>query len=157
MNINSLYSMSNPPFILQLLPAFLFFFPFIANAQSTILDIIDVFQQIISALIPFTVALALFAVLFGLAKYAFRAGDEKAQSEGRNIMFWGIITLFVMVSIWGFVGILQNLFFGPGYTPTAPSASELPQLPTPTAPPAGPAPHPVPPPGPTPGPTPYPN
>jgi hypothetical protein len=109
----------------------LFFLPFMVHAQGTLLDVIGSFQQVITALIPFTIALAVFAVLFGLAKYAFKAGDEKAQSEGRNVMFWGVIILFVMVSVWGFVAILQNFFFGSGYSPTAPSASEMPLLPTP--------------------------
>jgi len=108
----------------------LLLFPSVVLAQGTLIDLIGEFQNIIDALVPFIISLAVFAILFGLAKYAFKAGDPKAQDEGRRIIFGGIITLFVMVSVWGFVTILQNFFFGAGYTPTAPTVDELPLLPT---------------------------
>jgi fumarate reductase subunit D len=112
--------------IITIIPAGLMFFPDLAHAQ-TIQSLIGAFQSIINMLIPFMVGLAVFAVLFGLMRYAFKAGDEKAQEEGRRIMFWGVVTLFVMVSIWGFVSVLQNLFFG---STTVPGAPEIPTLPT---------------------------
>ena len=105
----------------------LLFFPTVVFAQGTIIDVIGALQNIVEALIPFFISLALLAILFGLTKYAFKAGDPKAQDEGRRIILGGIITLFVMVSVWGFVIVLQTFFFGPGYTPTAP---QIPQLPT---------------------------
>jgi membrane protease YdiL (CAAX protease family) len=130
MKDHSLLTMFKRPALFVPLSITLFFIPLVVQAQGTILTLIAAFQQIISALIPFTISLALFAILFGLAKYAFKAGDEKAQAEGRNIMFWGVIILFVMVSVWGFVAILQEFFFGSGYTPTAPTVGEMPLLPT---------------------------
>lgn len=108
-------------------PFMLALFPSVARAQGTLIDIIGAFQNIIDALVPFIISLAVFAILFGLTKYAFKAGDSKAQDEGRRIIFGGIVALFVMVSVWGFVVILQNFFFGAGYSPAAP---EIPQLPT---------------------------
>jgi len=106
--------------------------PRVALAQATtIVDLIGVFQTIIGALVPLIIGLAVLAILIGLAKYAFRAGDEKAQDEGRRTIFWGIITLFIMVSLWGFVGILSKLFFGEGYTPTPPTIPVLPTTITP--------------------------
>ncbi len=38
------------------------------------------------------------------------AGDETARTEARNIMIWGIIALFVMVSVWGLVNVLDDTF-----------------------------------------------
>jgi hypothetical protein len=52
--------------------------------------------------------LALFWFFWGLMKFIFKAGDEKAQEEGRNIMLWGILALFVMTSVWGLVNFLGN-------------------------------------------------
>ena len=35
---------------------------------------------------------------------------KKARNKGKNIMIYGIIGLFVMVSFWGIVNILINTF-----------------------------------------------
>jgi hypothetical protein len=55
-------------------------------------------------------SLALLYFLWGLANYVLNAGDEKKKEEGRNIMLWGTIALFVMVSVWGLVRALQETF-----------------------------------------------
>lgn len=111
--------------------ALLLLLPGIANAQVTILTLIEAFQSIIQALVPFIFGIAVIGVLWGLTQYLFKAGDEKAQSEGRKVIFWGIITLFVMVSLWSFVNILSSLFFGdtgPGTGPAGgiPTLNETP-------------------------------
>ena len=85
------------------------FFPSIAFAQTAQSIIIDI-GNIISLATPIVVALALLYFFFGLAKYILNAGDEEKKSEGRNIMIWGIIALFVMVSVWGLVRVVSNTF-----------------------------------------------
>jgi len=88
--------------------------PLLALAQpnaSAVTTYIDAFQAIINAAIPFLIAVAVLAILYGLARYAFAAGDESAQESGRRIMVTGVIILFVMVAIWGFVNILLQFFF----------------------------------------------
>jgi hypothetical protein len=55
------------------------------------------------------VALTVFMFLYGLAKYMFKGqGSDTARSEGRKLMLWGIIGIFVMTSVWGFVSILAS-------------------------------------------------
>lgn len=65
-----------------------------------------------------TVILAGAAVLifmWGLAKFIFKIGSsEKAVEEGRNIMVWGLIALFVMTSVWGIIFFFQNELNLPG-------------------------------------------
>lgn len=46
--------------------------------------------------------------------------SEGGREEGRNTVFYGIIGLFVMVSIWGLVNILDNTFRLSGYGPRTP-------------------------------------
>ena len=48
-------------------------------------------------------AAALLFFFWGLAKLIFYAGDETKRGEGKKVMFWGIIALFVLFSIWGIV------------------------------------------------------
>ena len=64
----------------------------------------------INTLIGLSFALAVLSFFYGLALYLFRAGDTQANAQGRNLMIWGVVALFVMTSIWGLVGLLQATF-----------------------------------------------
>ncbi|MBI5004835.1 MAG: hypothetical protein HZC04_01455 [Candidatus Lloydbacteria bacterium] len=67
--------------------------------------------SILSPLIPILVTLALIAFFWGVTKYAIKgADDEKEREQGKQIMIWGIIGLFVIVSVWGLVAVVQNTF-----------------------------------------------
>ena len=63
-------------------------------------------QQIIGMLVPIVISLAVIFFLVGLVGYI--KGDKK--DEAKDTMIWGIIILFVMVSIWGLVALIQNTF-----------------------------------------------
>lgn len=85
---------------------------------STIGDIVLKIQDILNKVVPLIMTLALIYFFFGLAKYIFSAGDEEKKSEGRNIMIYGVIALFVMASVWGLVAVLQGTFdIGQGSAP----------------------------------------
>jgi hypothetical protein len=45
---------------------------------------------------------------WGLIKYLVEVGEQK--SEGLKIMFYGVIAIFVMVSLWGIIRVLQSTF-----------------------------------------------
>ena len=75
------------------------------------------FQQIVADLIitgsnyvlTLLVALTVLVFLYGLMKYMFKGqGSDTARSEGRKLMLWGLIGLFVMTSVWSLVGLLSN-------------------------------------------------
>lgn len=87
------------------------------------LELIKSVGGLVNSLIAIVIGLALLAFFWGLAKFIFNvSGDEKSIEEGKRIMIWGIITLFVMVSVWGIVGFLQGELnlrkFLPSPTPT---------------------------------------
>ncbi|MDB5204596.1 MAG: hypothetical protein JWP09_624 [Candidatus Taylorbacteria bacterium] len=65
-----------------------------------------------SAVVPFLIGLGLILFLAGVIKFVSSGDNEEARQGGRNMMLFGIISLFVMVSIWGFVNILSKSFFG---------------------------------------------
>lgn len=60
------------------------------------------FKSVLDLLIPITFALALLFFFYGLADFI-RTASEKTKEEGKNRMKWGIIALFVMISIWGII------------------------------------------------------
>lgn len=96
----------------------IFGLPFFASAVTTPTDfktLTELFTDIIGLLIPLMVAVSLLVFLFGLAKFIFRvAGDEKEIEKGRYLMIYGIIGLFVMISIWGILSLLVS-DFGPDF------------------------------------------
>ena len=55
---------------------------------------------------PLLLSLAVIFFVYALLQYILKAGEE--QATARQQMIWGIIILFVMVSVWGLVNILGN-------------------------------------------------
>lgn len=82
----------------------------VTGTGSGISQVLGNFGALINQATPIVVALALLGFFWGLAIYIFNAGDEKKKVEGRNIMIWGILALFVMLSVFGIIGALQATF-----------------------------------------------
>lgn len=55
-------------------------------------------------------ALAVVFFLYGILKYIASGDNEDSRKASKQVMIYGIIGLFVMVSFWGFVNILINTF-----------------------------------------------
>jgi hypothetical protein len=91
------------------LSALLLALPFVAFAQ-TFGSILGVINSLVNELIPLTMALALLAFFWGLVKYIWNSGNEESKADGKKIMIAGIVGLFVMISIWGLVGIIAQTF-----------------------------------------------
>jgi len=84
-------------------------------------DLIWIIGDFISALIPIAAAAALLGFFWGLAQYIFKAGDKEAKKEGKQIMIWGSIALFLISAIGGIISLLSGtLGFTPGGTITPP-------------------------------------
>jgi hypothetical protein len=83
----------------------MFALPSFAFAQSlgNLETLLQSIGRLISAATPIVVGLALLAFFWGLATFIFSAGNDEAKDKGKNIMIWGIVALFVMVSVWGIV------------------------------------------------------
>jgi len=84
--------------------------PFVAFAQDlgNLADLISALGDIVNVATPVVVGIALIAFFWGLAKFIFSAGDEEKRESGKHIMIWGIVALFVMVSIWGIVRFIGD-------------------------------------------------
>lgn len=71
----------------------------------------------IDRLIPIIISIALVLFLIGIVQYVTAGGDEEKRTAARGMIIFGIIALFVMVSVWGFVNVLVRTFFsGPNST-----------------------------------------
>lgn len=76
-------------------------------------------------LVPVLFAVAFIVFLWGaFDAFILGANDEGKKGQGKNLMLWGLIGFFVMVSIWGLVNILTGTIrfgntTGPSTTPTS--------------------------------------
>lgn len=61
----------------------------------------------------FAVALAYFA--WGVVQYIWQPDNEEERSKGRTRMLWGIVGMFIMVSVYGILNLIINTF---GIDPT---------------------------------------
>ncbi|MCR4279435.1 MAG: hypothetical protein NUV78_01715 [Candidatus Zambryskibacteria bacterium] len=93
------------------------------GAPRNFSELVEVFLKLIELLIPVIASLALLAFFWGLVKFIGKVGgDEKAVSEGKSLMVWGLIALFIMITIWGIIAFFSN---EAGFTQFG-----IPQLPT---------------------------
>ncbi len=72
------------------------------------------FGGVIVTAVPVLIALALALFIWGGVVFVFSAGDDTKRKEGQKRMIWGIVGLFVIVSVWGFVKLLQTFFAANG-------------------------------------------
>ena len=69
---------------------------------------LSLIENIVKRAIPLLVAIALIWFIWGLIKFLI-SGSEDARAQGKSMMLWGIIALFVIVSIWGIVAYIADL------------------------------------------------
>jgi hypothetical protein len=72
----------------------------------------SIIASVVNPLIVLVSSLAVLYFLWGVSKYILHSGNEEKRAEGYQMMIYGIIALFVMVSVWGLVGVLANTFLG---------------------------------------------
>lgn len=101
--------------------------PALVFAQGTVStrgieELLIAIHRVISLSIPVLISLGVLAFMWGVVLYLF----GKNKDEGKSMMLWGIIALFVMTSVWGLVGILRGTLFR---TPNdAPQNVNIPQI-----------------------------
>lgn len=77
-------------------------------------------------MIPLLISMALVLFLAGIVKFVASGDSEEKRDAGKGLMLFGIISLFVMVSVWGLVRILYNTFFGSADTSAFPAVVTTP-------------------------------
>ena len=77
---------------------------------ATVGSVLSTIKNIMDLLIPIFITLAVLYFFWGLGQYILNSNEAEKKEEGRNIMIWGILALFVMVSVWGIIGVISNTF-----------------------------------------------
>lgn len=108
MNTLKTYS---PALAVLLLPALAF------AAPQTWSELVALFVLIINVATPMLVALALVLFLVRILATSVGGADKGkgfAAERFRTVAMWGIGIMFVMVSIWGILNLLENTFLRTG-------------------------------------------
>ncbi len=81
---------------------------FFAHAQ-TAFTILSVISDITRYVIPLLITFGVIYFIWGVIQYV-TAADEEKKTKARSTMISGIIGLFVIISIWGLVYLVQRTF-----------------------------------------------
>ncbi len=107
----------------------MYLLPFVALAQAPASEVslggllTKFTSSLVNPAVGILMTLALVAFFWGLVKYIYSAGSGK--DEGKMIMVWGVVALFVMVSVWGLVKLISNTIFGGESYGSAPTVNSV--------------------------------
>lgn len=86
--------------------------------ERTYKGLIDMLVGIISnGLVPLILGLAFVAFLWGVAGYMLKGSDPKEREKGRKFMGYGLIGLFVGLSVWSIVALFLDVIGVPAIVP----------------------------------------
>ncbi|MFA5830671.1 MAG: hypothetical protein WC878_02460 [Candidatus Paceibacterota bacterium] len=84
-----------------------FTIPLVAFAAD-INSLLDMLLEVTMGIIKICGVLAFVAFFYGLVLFLFSNEDDKKKEQAKNIMAWGTLALFILVTIWGIIGFIQN-------------------------------------------------
>ena len=79
-------------------------------APTSVADFVKIINCLALDVVPVIVLLAFIIFVAGLVGYVGSGDNEEKREQGRSVMIYGLIGFFVMVSIWGILGIVTNSF-----------------------------------------------
>ena len=95
----------------------LIFFPTVSFAAlEGLKGLIISLGGIINLLIPVVFGLGLIYFLWGGAQFILHSDVQAKREEGKKQMLWGIVALFVMISIYGIIRLIGGTLGIPGFS-----------------------------------------
>lgn len=82
-----------------------------AAVASTFPGLINYLISVIQMLIPILVAAAIVIYFYNAGVGVYKGSQAEARQKLKQNLFWGAIILFVMVSVWGLVLLLETSLF----------------------------------------------
>jgi len=84
--------------------------PSVVLAASTLNEIESAALNILNLVVPLFIAAAVFVFLWSVLKYINSGDNPETRGQAKSLMIYCIVAIFVMVSVWGLVGVLRNMF-----------------------------------------------
>lgn len=80
----------------------------------------NIASKVINPISKMLVALGFMYFLYGVGKYLKSPGEQKTVEEAKQAMIWGVLGMFVMVSVWGLVTVVIDTLGLQNNTPPIP-------------------------------------
>jgi hypothetical protein len=97
-----------------------FAFPMLASAQGAtrvtaspqdgIIGLIVFANTALNDIMVLLITAAIVAFFWGMVRYLMSGANGETRAEGLKTIMYSLIAIFVMVSIWGVIHLLQNTF-----------------------------------------------
>ncbi len=84
----------------------LFFTPIAEASAQTLMNSIN--KVIINPLIILLFSLAVVYFILGLVRYLLSPDNEDVRKTSKSHMFWGLVGIFIMLSVYGILNIIVN-------------------------------------------------
>lgn len=81
-----------------------------ATEVDTLLGKIN--EEILNPFIGLLIAIALLVFIYGVIEFITGADNEDKRTQGKQHIIWGIIGLFIMVSVFGIMNIILSFWEG---------------------------------------------
>ena len=79
-----------------------------SNRISTVSDLMWFFIDTLNSLIPIIIGLAVLLFIWGLFRY-FSTDSQNTKKQAVRIIGYGIVSIFVMVSLWGIIFLISGV------------------------------------------------
>jgi hypothetical protein len=74
--------------------------------------LINQLVNVINAIIPVLGSIALLIFFYGLVKYVYGSSDSHSHNDGKELIIWGLVAIFVLFSVWGIINVFKSALFG---------------------------------------------
>ena len=86
--------------------------------ETTLVTFLNAVRTLFGLSVPIFVSLALIYFVYGVLEYVGVAekiisgadGKSEAKKSGKDKIIWGIVGMFIIVSVWGLVALIGNTF-----------------------------------------------
>ena len=95
--------------VVSVLPLSAFAANTIYNGTTGVGGLMAWFSGMLALAIPILIALAVVFFIYQVFRFAV-AGGEEEKAKAKTQMIWGLVGIFVMVSVWGLIGMLTSTF-----------------------------------------------
>lgn len=86
------------------------FYPLVSFAAfERVKSFLGDFGGLLNDVIGVLFGLSLVFFFWGVAQFVLNAGDQKMRDDGKKKIMWGIVALFVFVSLYGIIALMGNI------------------------------------------------
>jgi hypothetical protein len=80
-----------------------------SNDFKTFADILNFGSCVInSALVQIAISFAVVYFIWGVVQYVLNADNVEERKKSKQVMLWGIIAIFVIISVWGIINFFRT-------------------------------------------------